>query len=85
MLDDETGTVKRRGAIRAKGEQVLVWYYKDDFAQWVARPDIFKKVRWATEGTEGLADQGIFIKFLLNIDLFYRLWYLYVIVMKMEE
>jgi hypothetical protein len=37
---------KRRGPIRAKGEQVLEWYYKDDLAQWVAkRPDIFKKVR----------------------------------------
>lgn len=37
---------KRRGAIRARGEQVLVWYYRENLAQWVAkRPDIFKKVR----------------------------------------
>jgi hypothetical protein len=40
--DDET----KRQAIRARGDEVWVYYYKDDLAATVAaRPDIFRKVR----------------------------------------
>jgi len=35
-----------RGALRARGDQVIVYYYKDSLAELVAsRPDIFRKVR----------------------------------------
>lgn len=35
-----------RGALRARGDQVIIYYYKDSIEEFVAsRPDIFKKVR----------------------------------------
>ena len=43
VKDDDT---EKRGAIRARGDEVIVYYYKDDLSGLVARyPDIFKKVR----------------------------------------
>lgn len=37
---------QRRKAIRKRGEQVLVWNYKEKLADFIARrPDVFKKVR----------------------------------------
>lgn len=43
VMDDDAG---KREAIRNKGDEVIVYHYKDDLAELVARyPDIFKKVR----------------------------------------
>jgi hypothetical protein len=43
VMDDDTD---KREAIRNKGDEVIVYHYKDDLAELVARyPDIFKKVR----------------------------------------
>lgn len=37
---------EKRAALKGMGYQVLVWYYRDDLANFVARrPDIFKKVK----------------------------------------
>lgn len=43
VMDDDSS---KREAIRNKGDEVIVYHYKDDLAALVARyPDIFKKVR----------------------------------------